>query len=97
VVGTNIGGTGECIPNDGVTGLVVPAGDPAALAQAIGRLLDTPPDRTAPPPPRFWSDVAQDYAGVIAQLRVTAAGVPTALPDPQPIPYAGPPEPAGGK
>ncbi len=38
VVGTAIGGTPEQI-EDGVTGLLVPPGDPEALAQALDRLL----------------------------------------------------------
>jgi glycosyltransferase involved in cell wall biosynthesis len=38
VVGTNAGGTPEQI-DDGVTGHLVPPGDPPALAEAIGRLL----------------------------------------------------------
>jgi glycosyltransferase involved in cell wall biosynthesis len=40
-VGTAAGGVGEVI-TDGVDGLLVPPGDPAALAGAIGRLIDEP-------------------------------------------------------
>jgi glycosyltransferase involved in cell wall biosynthesis len=41
VVGTSVGGTPELIAH-GETGLLVPRHDPAALAEAIGRLLDDP-------------------------------------------------------
>jgi glycosyltransferase involved in cell wall biosynthesis len=38
VIATRIGGTDEAV-KDGVTGLLVPPADPAALARAIRRLL----------------------------------------------------------
>ena len=41
VVATNVGGTPELI-RDGTTGLLTPPGDPAAMAQAICRLLSHP-------------------------------------------------------
>lgn len=41
VVGTSVGGTPELIAH-GETGLLVPRRDPAALAAALGRLLDDP-------------------------------------------------------
>jgi glycosyltransferase involved in cell wall biosynthesis len=41
VVATPVGGTGELVV-DGTTGLLVPPRDPAALAAALGRLLDDP-------------------------------------------------------
>jgi glycosyltransferase involved in cell wall biosynthesis len=39
VVASDVGGLGELVV-DGETGLLVPSGDPAALAEALGRLLD---------------------------------------------------------
>jgi glycosyltransferase involved in cell wall biosynthesis len=41
VVATNVGGNPEIV-RDGVTGLLVPPGDPPALADAIGRLIESP-------------------------------------------------------
>lgn len=41
VVHTDVGSVGELI-RDGVTGLLVPPGDPVALARALARLLDSP-------------------------------------------------------
>jgi len=41
VVTTDVGGIREIV-EDGVSGFVVPPGDPAALAAALGRLLDRP-------------------------------------------------------
>jgi L-malate glycosyltransferase len=41
IVATRVGGTAEAV-QDGVTGLLVPPGDPGALARSIGRLLSDP-------------------------------------------------------
>ncbi len=41
VVATNVGGVGEIV-DDGVTGILVPAGDASALANALERVLTTP-------------------------------------------------------
>jgi starch synthase len=46
VVATRSGGTPEIVA-DGVEGLLVPPRDPAALAAAVGRLLDDPALRAA--------------------------------------------------
>lgn len=46
VVATRVGGTPEIV-RDGVDGLLVPHGDTRALADALGRALDTAWDRTA--------------------------------------------------
>jgi len=45
-VATRIGGNGEAL-EEGVTGLLVPPGDPPALAAAIGALLANPARRAA--------------------------------------------------
>jgi glycosyltransferase involved in cell wall biosynthesis len=42
IVGTTGGAVPEVIGRDNETGLIVPAGDPGALADAIGRALDSP-------------------------------------------------------
>lgn len=44
VVATRVGGNPEAV-DDGVTGLLVPPREPAALAAAVGRLLDDPDER----------------------------------------------------
>ncbi len=41
VIATDVGGNGEAVEN-GVTGFLVPPGHPAALATAMGKLLDDP-------------------------------------------------------
>ena len=46
IVATRVGGTGEAIV-DGHSGLLVPPGDPAALAAAVRRLLNDPPAAAA--------------------------------------------------
>jgi len=46
VIGTNIGGTPELI-HDGITGLLVPPGDDAAMAAAMTRLLAHPDEASA--------------------------------------------------
>ncbi len=97
VLGTEVGGTGESIPNDGITGLVVPAEDAGALGLAIGRLLASPTTRPAPPPPRYWSDVAADYGKVMGELRSSTAAAPMPQLDSRAGPYLGPAETFGGK
>jgi glycosyltransferase involved in cell wall biosynthesis len=46
VIAADAGGTSELIGNSGEAGILVPAGDPDALAQAIGGLLADPERRT---------------------------------------------------
>ncbi|MBA3260594.1 MAG: glycosyltransferase, partial [Gemmatimonadales bacterium] len=42
VVAADAGGTAELMGDDGSAGLLVPPGDPAALAAAVGALLAAP-------------------------------------------------------
>jgi glycosyltransferase involved in cell wall biosynthesis len=60
VVGSDLPGAGETIPHDGLRGILVPPGDPVALANALHRLLDSP--RPAlPSEVRTWEVVVNDY------------------------------------
>jgi glycosyltransferase involved in cell wall biosynthesis len=97
VVGTDVGGTAECIPNDGVAGLVVPAGDSTALGEAIGHLLAAGPARSPEISPRFWLDVAEEYATVMGQLCHGRREGPTAWAEIHPTPYTPPSNTTGGK
>ena len=97
VLGTEVGGTGESIPNDGIAGLVVPAEDPRALGDAMGRLLASSGARPTPLPPRYWSDVAADYGKVMVELRSASSSAPMAQLDSRAGPYLGPAETFGGK
>jgi len=47
VVAADAGGTAELVGRDGLAGILVPPGDPAALAEAIGALLTNPERRRA--------------------------------------------------
>ena len=96
VVGTEVGGTGETIPNDGIAGLVVPAEDPVALGDAMSRLLDAHREPVARAP-RYWSDVAADYGRVMGALRQLPGVTAVSRPDDRPAPYLGPAETFGGK
>ncbi len=69
VVGSDLPGAAETIPNDGRRGILVPPGNSAALAEAIARILRQP----RPPPPehvRTWDDVAEDYRRLFLELGV---------------------------
>ena len=75
VVATRVGGVGEMV-EDGVEGLLVPAGDPDALARALGRLSGDAPLRRrmgeagrARVLARFtWDAVAAETEGFYAEL-----------------------------
>lgn len=64
VVVTDVGGTAESVPNDGVRGIIVPAGDEARLADAIFKLLQSPTSKMHPvnEDVRSWDDVAMEYS-----------------------------------
>jgi glycosyltransferase involved in cell wall biosynthesis len=69
VVGTNLPGTSESIPDDGRRGILVPPNNVDALVGALERLLTS----ERPPPPssiRTWDDVAQDYLRLFRDLGV---------------------------
>jgi 1,4-alpha-glucan branching enzyme len=69
VVGTDLPGTSENVPNDGVRGLLVPPGRVDDLATAMGRMLEV----ARPTPPtsiRTWNDVASDYLALFRELGV---------------------------
>ncbi|MGA8302772.1 MAG: glycosyltransferase family 4 protein [Thermoplasmata archaeon] len=97
VVGTDVGGTAESIPNDGAAGLIVRAGDSRALAEAIGRLLDLDGARPPPAAPRFWSNVADEYDRVVGELWERRSGGAPAHPDMPPVSYPGSTKIGGGK
>ena len=72
VVGSDLPGAGESIPNDRVRGWLVPAGDVPALATAIEQMIATP----RPPPPtkiRTWLDVKNDYLALFDKLGLSAS------------------------
>jgi glycosyltransferase involved in cell wall biosynthesis len=66
VVGSDLPGASESIPSDGIHGLLVPPGDPSALADGIRRLLQV--DHWSPTRTRTWDDVAGEYLRVFAQF-----------------------------
>ncbi|MCI4368700.1 MAG: glycosyltransferase [Thermoplasmata archaeon] len=67
VVGTNLPGTSETVPNDGVRGLLVAERDPVAFSRALERMLSS----ERPPPPetvRTWDDTAREYLALFDEL-----------------------------
>lgn len=75
VIGTSIGGTAETIPDDGISGAIVPPKNAKILAERIVALIDNLQNRQTKSTfhPRFWTDVASDYAEVINQLKIGQA------------------------
>jgi glycosyltransferase involved in cell wall biosynthesis len=66
VIGTEVGGTRETIPNDGSLGTIIPPRDSKKLAEAIIKMTGI--KGTVKPEKyllRFWSDVADDYLKII--------------------------------
>ena len=93
VVGSDLPGAAETIPNDGRRGILVPPGNSVALAEAIGRILR----QSRPPPPehvRTWEVVAADYRSLFQELGVyleppaQSEGRPAARVSEQPIAVA---------
>jgi glycosyltransferase involved in cell wall biosynthesis len=67
VIGTEIGGTAETIPNDKIHGKIIPIKNSKILAEAINSMLQNV-KKNGDPKPRFWSDVAKDYQQIIIDL-----------------------------
>lgn len=69
VIGTEVGGTAETIPNDEISGSVIPAGDSKKLAEAILKLLNIKRSgRVEIPQNRYWSHVANDYLELMTNM-----------------------------
>ena len=74
VIGTTVGGTGETVPDDHRRGIIVPPRDSPAIARAVTELLRAGKPDSEPAPPRFWENVARDYAMLFAALRPPGRG-----------------------
>ena len=76
VVAVNSGGPTESVV-DGETGFLVPP-DPAAFATALGRILDTPAERTVRPnpsrPPSHIPTDLRTIAGTCTRERIQRMG-----------------------
>jgi rhamnosyl/mannosyltransferase len=70
IVGSDLPGASESLPNDGVRGRLVPPGDVNALAEAISRFVDAP-RLPRPSTVRSWDDVVSDYLELFRDLGVT--------------------------
>jgi glycosyltransferase involved in cell wall biosynthesis len=70
VVGTDLPGASEAIPNDGVRGVLVTPRDPEALARGLRRMLEQPRPAGAAAV-RTWDDVAVDYERLFSELGAT--------------------------
>lgn len=66
VIGTSIGGTAETIPDDGISGTIIPPKNAAELAGAINRMLSR--KKRVSVVLRFWLDVAKDYLKLVDSL-----------------------------
>ena len=70
IVGSDIPGAGESLPNDGVRGRLVAPGEVGPLVEAIDRMVNV----SRPQPPtsvRTWDDVVADYLALFSKLGVT--------------------------
>jgi glycosyltransferase involved in cell wall biosynthesis len=69
IVGSDLPGASESLPNDGTRGRLVPPGDIHALTEAIDRMVGV----TRPSPPsvvRTWNDVVSEYVDLFSRLGV---------------------------
>jgi glycosyltransferase involved in cell wall biosynthesis len=74
VVATRVGGTADLV-HDGVNGLLVPPGDPAALAAAISRVLAGPAAAARLAAAAYaWPDLARQVLDVYRQVTGPAPG-----------------------
>lgn len=79
ILGSDLPGARESLPDDGVHGLLCPPGDAEALARALERLLTQP--RPAPPVRiRTWDDVAGDYLALFGELGFGPSAPPSGSP-----------------
>jgi glycosyltransferase involved in cell wall biosynthesis len=75
IVGSDLPGTSETVPNDGRRGILVPPGDPPALAQAIVRMVEA--GRPAVPLAlRTWDDTAREYLALFQELGAFPGDLP---------------------
>lgn len=62
VIGTEVGGTSETVPDDGASGSIIPVCDSKYLAVSIIKMLDMKrAGKVQKQSLRFWSHVAEDY------------------------------------
>ncbi len=67
VIGTTLPGTEESIPDDGVRGRLVAPQDPAALASALGALIDRGRPGSVTPA-KAWAETAREYLQLFTEL-----------------------------
>ncbi len=69
VIGTKVGGTEECVPNDGKRGLIIRERDSKALAEAIVKMLDNKKSSNFKTLyNRTWKNVADEYLGLFEDV-----------------------------
>jgi len=70
IVGSDIPGAAESLPNDGIRGRLVAPGEVGPLVEAMDRMVSV--SRPAPPKTvRTWDDVVADYLDLFSKLGVT--------------------------
>ncbi|WP_458071081.1 glycosyltransferase [Rhodanobacter sp. BL-MT-08] len=76
IVATDVGGNGEILRHD-VTGLLVPPGDPAAMADALIAMIEQPQRaRAVGDAARSWVEVEGSLASMAARYAVLYGAVP---------------------